>query len=205
MPEANKKYGILCPIMPIGHYEYGKCKRFFFLWQCDCGKMKSYPVKEVLSGKTKSCGCLSYNLNPSGWTKSRNPPMSSWKILYNRYKQSAAHRNLDFDISLEFFILTASRNCSFCGSALRPFNKWSEPSAMAKAKHITAEEMKKYEILVSGVDRIDNLVGYTEQNCQPCCKDCNRAKMDLSEQEFLSLVKKIYLKRIKDDSEVVKC
>jgi hypothetical protein len=205
MPEADKKYGILSPIMPIGHHEYGKAARFFFLWRCDCGKIKSYPVKEVLSGKSKSCGCLSYNLNPSGWTKSRNPPMSSWKTLYNRYKQSATHRRLNFNISLEFFISMASCNCSFCGDGLRVFNKWNESSARAKAKHITADEMKKYEITVSGIDRINSSLGYTEENCQPCCKDCNRAKMDLSEQEFLCLVKKIYMKRIKDLQPVAHC
>ena len=203
LPLPDKKYGMLTPVRPTGPQSYGKQTRFFFLWACDCGKIKEYPVKEVLSGKCKSCGCLSYNLNPSGWTRSRNPQLSSWKVLYKRYRSSAVQRNIKFDLTLPAFIDIASRNCSFCGGGKRCYSKWHEPSVLAKAKHLTSEDMEKYTIYITGVDRRDNAVGYTESNAQPCCKNCNRAKMDLNEQDFLQLVQSIYLNRFTHEKSIV--
>ena len=36
----------------------------------------------------------------------------------------------------------------------------------------------------SGIDRIDNNIGYIENNCVPCCKHCNYVKGDLSIENF---------------------
>lgn len=30
----------------------------------------------------------------------------------------------------------------------------------------------------TGFDRIDNLIGHTKENCVPCCKECNVARMN---------------------------
>jgi hypothetical protein len=193
LPEPSKKYALLTAVEPVGYRYYGKQKRFFFLWNCDCGKTKEYPVKEVLSGNCKSCGCLSYNLNPSGWTKSRNPQLSSWRVLYKQYKSSAAHRSIDFNISLDDFINVASKPCSFCGDGMGEYSKWQEPWTQAKGRFITAQEKKTYIIAKTGVDRINSKIGYAPSNIQPCCKNCNRAKMDLNQKDFLLLVEKIYL------------
>jgi hypothetical protein len=200
LPDPCKKYALLTAVEPVGYRYYGKQNRFFFLWNCDCGKAKEYPVKEVLSGNCKSCGCLSYSLNPSGWTKSRNPQLSSWRALYNRYKSSAAHRSIDFNISLDDFIDTASKPCSFCGDGMGKYSKWQEPWTQSKGRFITEQEKKAYIIAKTGIDRIDSKMGYAPINIQPCCKNCNRAKMDLSQEDFLSLVEKIYLHRFCRDS-----
>lgn len=37
----------------------------------------------------------------------------------------------------------------------------------------------------NGLDRIDNSVGYTEDNCVPCCAVCNRAKNSMGYNEFI--------------------
>lgn len=44
----------------------------------------------------------------------------------------------------------------------------------------------------NGVDRVDSSVGYTHENCKPCCAICNRAKMDSSHASFLSRCQAIY-------------
>lgn len=36
--------------------------RVYWLWECDCGNIKSLSLKEVKSGNTKSCGCLNQKL-----------------------------------------------------------------------------------------------------------------------------------------------
>lgn len=42
-----------------------------------------------------------------------------------------------------------------------------------------------------GIDRKDNNVGYTEENCLPCCWTCNRMKGNLSVKVFLQHIEKI--------------
>ena len=36
----------------------------------------------------------------------------------------------------------------------------------------------------NGIDRVDNKIGYTTQNCKPCCKHCNYVKGALSVKDF---------------------
>lgn len=45
----------------------------------------------------------------------------------------------------------------------------------------------------SGIDRIDNLLGYVTGNVRPCCQICNRMKSDMNVEEFHK-----HLARIKD-------
>jgi 5-methylcytosine-specific restriction endonuclease McrA len=41
---------------------------------------------------------------------------------------------------------------------------------------------------VQGIDRVDNSIGYTPDNCVPCCTQCNRIKLDhLTYEEMLLL------------------
>jgi hypothetical protein len=43
----------------------------------------------------------------------------------------------------------------------------------------------------SGIDRIDSNLGYSRDNCVPCCKRCNLAKRKMSYGDFLDLAKSI--------------
>lgn len=67
---------------------------------------------------------------------------------------------------------------------------------------LTNEEFKSFwgkrcsycgdEIKTIGIDRIDNKKPYELNNCRPCCTICNKMKMNLSESDFLNMVKKIH-------------
>jgi len=70
----------------------------------------------------------------------------------------------------------ALKNCHYCDTP--PSNK------AAHSRGVTI-------VRVSGVDRIDNTKGYIIDNCVPCCKDCNRAKSDLTMEEFKSWIKRL--------------
>lgn len=192
LPDNNTKYGILTPVHAIGHKKYGDSNRYFYLWKCDCGNEKEYPVKEVLSGKCKSCGCLSYSINPRGWTKSRNPQISSWKYLYKRYRSSASYRKIKFEITIDDFILEASKNCSYCNANPRSLSKWNEPNTIKKARLFSYEELCLYEIKANGLDRIDSSKGYNPSNIVACCKRCNIAKGDMTADEFKSHIERVY-------------
>jgi hypothetical protein len=43
-----------------------------------------------------------------------------------------------------------------------------------------------------GIDRVDNTIGYTTDNCLPCCAVCNTAKSAQTFEEFIAWVKKIH-------------
>jgi hypothetical protein len=43
----------------------------------------------------------------------------------------------------------------------------------------------------NGLDRIDNAKPYTMENVVPCCATCNRAKLNLTVEEFLARIKSI--------------
>lgn len=59
---------------------------------------------------------------------------------------------------------------------------------------LTQEEINLYEVDCNGIDRIDSSKGYTEDNCRPCCTQCNTLKLDYTEQEFFDKVSLIHNK-----------
>lgn len=103
----------------------------------------------------------------------KNGLKSNPKTRYNDYKRAAKDREYEFEISEEYFAtMTTSKECFYCGCS---------PT--------------KYEPL--GIDRADNIKGYTVENCLPCCWICNKMKNTLSEEQFLKAVENIYKHKIK--------
>ena len=51
----------------------------------------------------------------------------------------------------------------------------------------------------NGIDRVDNSIGYTFENCVPCCKHCNYVKGDLSLADFDEWRKRFIAKQTKTD------
>jgi 5-methylcytosine-specific restriction endonuclease McrA len=76
-----------------------------------------------------------------------------------------------------FYRLTQQK-CFYCGMP---------PSAVKKKKG-------SYGYFVyNGVDRIDSLKGYTEDNVVACCKQCNRGKGQYTVEEFGNWIERVYL------------
>lgn len=93
--------------------------------------------------------------------------MKTPKVQFNAYKRSAKKCNKDFKLTLAFFEKNHLKSCFYCGST------------QSKALNM-------------GVDRIDSTKGYTEENCVPCCVQCNLSKFTYSTNDFLSHIDKIY-------------
>lgn len=72
------------------------------------------------------------------------------------YKSSAKERNLEFSITLEQFAEFWNKPCGYCGE----------------------------EIETIGIDRIDNVKGYTLENIISCCETCNRMKLAMTQEQF---------------------
>lgn len=171
---TNKRYGILIGIK----YSKTKNHKKYWIFKCDCGNYMEAQPYSVISGNTKSCGCLTKKYQ----TKERAFGETSCKRTYNMYKQSAKKRNIVFNLTFEYFKKLSQLNCYYCDS--RPSN-------------ITKNYNNQGNYTYNGIDRVRNSIGYIITNCVTCCKKCNVAKNNMSLNEFLTLVIKIYKKRIK--------
>lgn len=82
---------------------------------------------------------------------------------FKKYRLSAIARGYDFQITPDDLFWLSMSPCSWCGDRDR----------------------------ASGVDRIDNSLGYINGNVVACCTTCNRMKLNYSEEYFLNHVEKI--------------
>ncbi len=101
-------------------------------------------------------------------------------IYYGHYRTGAISRGFDWNLNKEDFNKLISQDCFYCGKqpeelqSLKRYNRTNKP------------------ILVNGVDRINSSLGYSKENCVPCCTMCNRMKLDYSLSDFYNHVSRIY-------------
>lgn len=89
--------------------------------------------------------------------------------VYDRYielRGTSKHRHISFDLTFNQYTNIIKNPCYYCG----------------------------IEVIIkkgSGIDRVDNNIGYTISNSVSCCTWCNRMKSDKSQKEFFEKIKKI--------------
>lgn len=94
-----------------------------------------------------------------------------WKVVarirkkMQGYKVCAKKRSREWSLTYEQFEKYCLSDCVYCGNSPNPIN---------------------------GVDRVDNSKGYIESNCVPCCTQCNMAKCELEQEEFLIQICRIH-------------
>lgn len=148
----------------------------FYLCKCECGNEKEVKWKYLKNGVSKSCGCKTKDLKIKSLSKP--PGEAAFSILYSRYRLNAKERGLLFSISKEKFREITSSNCYYCGTS---------------PKGITKQNTQNGIYLYNGIDRFDNELGYIENNCVACCKNCNYMKKSLSYEDFIEHINRIYL------------
>ncbi len=152
MPNVKKnligqKIGKLTLLNPTN-----KRKRKSVVWKayCECGNITEISVETFYKEKKKSCGCYKKN-------KEIEAPLNA---LFDRYKYQAKYRNYEFSLGIEQFKNITSQNCEYCNI---------NPIQRSKSK-------KGKSYFYNGIDRKNNDLGYTINNCVPCCKICNDIK-----------------------------
>lgn len=145
-----------------------------FSCQCDCGKIKNVFKKHLLKGTVRSCGC--YSSEVTRIRLSLPEGVAAFKALIRGYKQSASLRGFDWKLTENEFSNLVSSNCFYCN---RP------PSNVKFMASGTGN------LFYSGIDRLDNNVGYINTNCVPACKFCNLAKGTLKFEQFKHRMKEI--------------
>ena len=144
--------------------------RRYYLCKCECGVEKVIHGAALVSGNTKSCGCL-----VSISAEKRSLPGNSAAInqLILGYKRHARDRDLAWGLTLDDVVEISSKPCAYCGAPPSNVKKGFKESA---------------DLIYSGIDRVDNTVGYEKSNCVPACRVCNYAKNNMPLSEFASWV-----------------
>lgn len=147
-------------------------KRVFWKCTCSCGKEVWVHSNSLLSGHTKSCGCLcGKNVRlPEGEAHKNS--------IYLQAKLGAQARGIKWNLTKEQYFEVASQNCYYCGI---------EPIVKAPSKGKSLNGLVKS----NGIDRLDSNKGYVKDNCVPCCWIHNRMKGVLSLEAFIRECKQI--------------
>lgn len=125
-----------------------------------CGRISGFGSMPQFLKNTKRC----YDCELVGTEhRSRAAHLSS-------YRCTARNRGLEFNLTDEEFFSLTKESCYYCGDI-----------------QLVRYAGEGYPL--SGLDRIDNSKGYTLDNVRPCCRVCNVAKNNMTEEEWLSKVR----------------
>lgn len=123
---------------------YGRNNQNKPIWtcRCICGKEKQVLIQSLMSGKSKSCGCMQYILSAEKNTKhgmAGSPTYKSWHAMIQRCKGEGGHQSYpDRGISIA--------------------NDWIDFEKFHA-------DMGDRPVGMT-LDRIDNTKGYSRQNCR---------------------------------------
>ena len=87
---------------------------------------------------------------------------------YQDIKRGAIRRNIPFELTEDFVGTMTDEPCFYC-------------------------EQQTTDILRNGIDRLDNTVGYNEDNCVSCCRTCNTMKRCLDASTFVERCSQVSL------------
>ena len=100
------------------------------------------------------------------------PEMRPYEALYNVLLAEAHRGSRDIPVQLsydEFVKFTCEKTCHYCGGNV-----------------VWAFRIRHKEYVGTNIDRKDNTLGYSVDNCVVCCGSCNRTKGDrYTYEEFL--------------------
>lgn len=160
-----------------------RSKSLVWICLCVCGKEKTFWKFSAIN-RQKTCGC---GTDDAGLSEKQRRSMLS---RMHSYKSGARKRNFEWNLTYKEFVSIATQNCFYCGSAPKKWDCVSNaPSVRKDCPNINPDQ---YAILFNGVDRLDSKAGYNIKNTVSCCTKCNRAKSDMTTEEFKLHIERIY-------------
>lgn len=98
-------------------------------------------------------------------------------------KKHIGYANIKFDLEYTDFEKLINGECYYCGDI--------------KSNKLIKKNYKPF--YYNGIDRVNNEIGYTKENCVSCCEFCNKAKRNITVDEFYNKCYKIVNKKIELD------
>ena len=169
--EVGTKINKLTLLEVIHGFRKDGRKQIRGMFLCDCGNKKEIALCAVSSRKQKACGCGIFAANKLKVGE------AAFNQLFRDYKWGAKRRKHDFNLTIDEFRELTKSNCFYCGTV---------PSQLYKP-----HDRGNGGYIYNGIDRIDNSIGYTKDNCISCCGICNLCKGRLSQTGFIEQVQKI--------------
>lgn len=170
----------------LGSNGYYKTETWYTLQCPDC--KESYEVSRSNIRVKKTPYCLRCNAIRQGSYNKLGGHIAARNALWQDYRKGARRRNLEFSVSLNEFEYLTSQRCHYCN---RP-----------PQRTISVSSGSKYTY--NGIDRKDSNLGYVTGNMLPCCFPCNRAKSDMTYEEFLQYLDDLVSFRTKRAEEIMK-
>jgi hypothetical protein len=164
---SGERFGMLVAFWPSGRRGWRRKDgtrptRIVWLCACDCGKLTLVESADLKRKRVISCGCHKQN------------PNTCIHTLFLQYKQKAKSRGLAWQLSFEKFRDLILSPCFYTG-------RLPSQLCQTKNKHLHRK------LLYNGIDRVDNLQGYTEENCVSCWGPVNKMKLTMEQNEFITI------------------
>jgi hypothetical protein len=151
--------------------KYGESLWMFYAFCCTCGEnVVEREAKQLSRKSTKSCGCIRF------LQFSKDKILVAKNASYQKYVARSVAPNKNIDIDKDVFYKFFEKECFYCG---------------AKPDLKNDENFKNKKLKLTGVDRIDNSIGYVESNLVACCFECNWMKQDYNQRDFIGQLWKI--------------
>ena len=175
---TGKKFGRLTVVEKRPSVMYGLTKKRRWRCKCECGGFTEVDTGSLTSGHIKSCGCLHKESSVENSRRTRHliaKKEAAFNAVKSIYKLNARKRGHAWLIDDAYARRLFSSCCHYCGQP---------PSNIYKNTHHKQE--------YSGIDRLDNSVGYTKKNTVSCCKICNHAKHTMDEKTFMDWLGRVF-------------
>ena len=188
---TNQKHGQLNPLEFIYHTRSTGSQLWLWKCECDCGEICFVTTKALNKKPTPQTSCKKCADFNSSQRRVMDDFHSIKSRIFRQYERGAIARGYTFELSFDLFKELISQDCHYCGS---------------KPKASESEQQYTYGrglFVRNGIDRITNSIGYVSDNVVACCYECNRAKLDMNYDDFISLIKRVYKHLIEKSSTTI--
>lgn len=173
--------------LTVQERDFSRKGKFRYFWcLCKCGNRVSRLLSDLKRERgVASCGCFLSEL------KLGEKGLQALHHKFLNYKNKSKEKNRIFEISEDFFIFIIKQDCHYCGAKPTMINCYLDKYGKPHKVGIRQATIDNGWAAINGIDRKDSSIGYTEKNCLPCCSTCNRAKSDMSYEDFILYIKNL--------------
>lgn len=159
--------------------EYRKCATCLRRREVSCF-YKNLRILKGRSSRLDSCiECIDKGFNAKA-------QVSVLRTIYARSSRRAREKEIEFDLTLEDIVQLNTIQRGRCNYTGRPFFTEKPSEGMRKAKHQSGVYIE-----IPSLDRIDPKKGYTKDNVHLVCRPINYAKLDLDDEDFITLCRDV--------------